>query len=447
MAPPQITAEGAAYSPPGARGKKRVDASEHKAGSTDGKDGALTTTDERLLCTYDTHVFDLTEFQDLHPGGKTIIELNKGRDITHLYDSYHWGQRLTQRAKNPKYRIKEVDAKVECVPEALSADTHTDQSIIRLQKHLIKLGYSSKNLKIPWYGVLYFALGLSLYAFCGYQWFIHPTTLGKCVYGALFGQLAFYVCGFLQHEGCHTALSNHMWINKVGAYLLMPWGHPGVWLYKHVIQHHPNTNTTMDGDIQFEGPILRHHKANPLTALHKIQSYTINFLSMFVSLSHPMNFDIWGQYPLTTAMYLSSFLAVFGTQMYLTGSFLLGFLPIASFGLVFVFVTQLSHIQEECIDQTKVLTKPPNFTKHQISACFDYNHNSFLISAFSIFLNFQTYHHLVPGISHFHFLFNKQLVAHIDQYLADNNEKVNVHQFVDVVKGYFGYLAKLQSDD
>ena len=33
----------------------------------------------------------------------------------------------------------------------------------------------------------------------------------------------------------------------------------------------------------------------------------------------------------------------------------------------------------------EILEKTPNFTKHQIKSCFDYNHDNLVITAFSIF--------------------------------------------------------------
>ena len=408
--------------------------------------------DERLLCSYDTRVFDLSGFYANHPGGKQVIELSKNTDITHLYNSYHWGATLTQQAKNKSFNIREVTGKeLEALQKAngeinANEDTETDDSIIRLQKHLIKRGYYSKNLKTPWWGWLYFAVGLSGYLYCGAQWYCAPTVNMQYAYGALFGLLGFFVCGFIQHEGSHNAISNNKWVNRMGACMLLPWGHPEVWMFKHVIEHHPNTNTLMDEDIQLEGSILRHHHLNKLSLFHRVQAFSINVLSIFVSLSHPMNFELWAKYKQTSLIYLGSLLGVFGTHYLLNGSFFLAYVPIAMFGLVFVFITQLSHIQEACIDQEKLLAKPPNFTKHQIKSCFDYDHDSLLISAISIFLNFQTYHHLLPGISHFHFL-DKTFVSVINEFLEESGEKVEISTFGKVVKGYFQYMARLQSDE
>jgi hypothetical protein len=80
------------------------------------------------------------------------------------------------------------------------------------------------------------------------------------------------------------------------------------------------------------------------------------------------------------------------------------------------------------------------------NACTRWNNDSLLISAISIFLNFQTYHHLLPGISHFHFL-DKTFVSVINEFLEESGEKVEISTFGKVVKGYFQYMARLQSDE
>ncbi len=414
--------------------------------------------DERLLCVYDKKVYDLSQFSKIHPGGKLVVELSKNTDITHLYNSYHWGLTLTQQAKNERFKIREV--KGDELKEIINNNkgrynqldtsfyTKTDTSIIKLQKHLQKLGYKSKNMKVPWSGVLYYLVGLSMYIYSGYEWYFNTNLSMQYLFGIAFGLLGFLVCGFIQHEGSHNALSNYQFINRLGAYCIMPWGHPDVWMYKHVIEHHPNTNTLMDEDIQLEGSILRHHHLNKLSFFHTFQAWSITFLSIFVSISHPMNFDLWVKYYRTTFLYLACVSTLFGCHFYINHfNFLLTYVPMASFGIIFVFTTQLSHIQEACIDQEKVLTRPPNFTKHQINSCFDYDHDNLFITAFSIFLNFQTYHHLLPSVSHFHFL-NKQFIRDVNVFLKDEGIKdIAIDTFINVVLGYFKYMVKLQHDN
>ena len=64
---------------------------------------------------------------------------------------------------------------------------------------------------------------------------------------------------------------------------------------------------------------------------------------------------------------------------------------------------ELNHIQENAISD-KILDKPSDFVLHQMKSCIDYSYDNLLISSLTIFLNYQTYHHLFPIVSHFHFL-------------------------------------------
>jgi fatty acid desaturase len=62
------------------------------------------------------------------------------------------------------------------------------------------------------------------------------------------------------------------------------------------------------------------------------------------------------------------------------------------------------------------------------------------MSAVCIFLNYQTYHHLFPAMSHFQ-LYMKRTV--IDQVLAIHGIEVRLHTVSDTIRAYWSYLAKL----
>ena len=60
---------------------------------------------------------------------------------------------------------------------------------------------------------------------------------------------------------------------------------------------------------------------------------------------------------------------------------------------------------------------------------------------------FQTYHHLLPSVSHFHFL-NKQFIRDVNVFLKDEGIKdIAIDTFINVVLGYFKYMVKLQHDN
>ena len=145
--------------------------------------------------------------------------------------------------------------------------------------------------------------------------------------------------------------------------------------------------------------------------------------------------------------------ALFGSHAYLHTALevtccfpLRTMLPLFAFGACFVFVTQLSHVQHVAVPSGPLLTTPPaaSFVRHQVRTCVDYSHGlwSLPVCALSIFLNYQTYHHLLPGISHFHFL---TLKPHLDEALAAHGIQLQVASFGGVVRGYFAYMWSLSS--
>ena len=101
-----------------------------------------------------------------------------------------------------------------------------------------------------------------------------------------------------------------------------------------------------------------------------------------------------------SALYAVLALASLGYHLLSFRSPFLTILPFCIYGVFFSTITQWSHVQEECFEE-KLLAVPRDFVKHQVASCVDYGHGNWAVTILSIFLNYQTYHHLFPGISHF----------------------------------------------
>jgi linoleoyl-CoA desaturase len=236
--------------------------------------------------------------------------------------------------------------------------------------------------------------------------------------------------GFIQHEGGHLSLSRDPFINYVARFAIVPWTSPSAWFVKHSVKHHQFTNTKMDEDFQtVEGGPIRHHKAVEWNFMQRLQVLTVTLYGPVVQFFYDMGWVSYLQ------------VAIIGGSYYVHGSLLLAFLPFFTFGSAFLFITQLNHIQECCTSQ-ELLEYPKDFVKHQVAACVDYSHGNVFMSAISIFLNFQTYHHLFPSVSHFYFLTHKPL---LDRTLASQGILVNEKGFGEVVSGYYSYLINLGS--
>ena len=262
-----------------------------------------------------------------------------------------------------------------------------------------------------------------------YTWAFQPNYL----IGALMGTFGWLFCGFIQHEASHNSLSKNPNINYYSRFLVMPWADPKQWFLKHCILHHQYTNTELDEDFQTKPNIpIRHHFDVKWNWLHKFQLILLQIYNPFV-----------------TFFYSPTLLVVFVQSLslslhyYIHKNILLSALPFLVFGSWFMFITQLSHIQESTITE-KLLKLPPNFAQHQVKSCVDYNHGNIVISCLCIFLNYQTYHHLFPRISHFHYLHLKQ---ELDAILIKRGLVVENNDFVNIVYNYFGYLNKLSNAD
>merc|ERR1719440_972794 len=264
-----------------------------------------------------------------------------------------------------------------------------------------------------------------IYAYFAFLWSKTPTWSNSLIFGAL----GWLWGGFLQHEGGHAALSRNPTINLLGRFAILPWASPDRWFVKHSILHHQFTNTKQDMDFQTtaDAPV-RHHIEVPWNPLQRLQLLSVSLYGLIILFLYSG--------VCKTLLFQS---VIIGSHYWIHSSFITAVLPFVTFGSLFTFVTQLNHIQESCISE-EMKDFPDDFVNHQVASCVDYNHGNFLASALCIFLNYQTYHHLFPSVSHFHYLTQKPL---LDRVLAEHGIMVNEQKFNKVVKDYYSYLLNL----
>ena len=211
--------------------------------------------------------YDLRQFASVHPGGAYAINLSANHDVTDLFYSYH---RATALARVESFRdVSTPNNSPRLHGEPFSGDAIPDPRMAKLRAHVEKrTGVRSlRELTTPPVGVMFNGILGAAYGLAIVSWFIHPTVVNSVatgVLGWLFG-------GFIQHEACHSALSRRTWVNHVGRFLIVPWADPRTWFCRHVVEHHPYTNTRADCDFQTEEGVLAiiaHHgcvAAGPIT--------------------------------------------------------------------------------------------------------------------------------------------------------------------------------------
>ena len=356
--------------------------------------------------------YDLTNYAKNHPGGEYLINETRGYDITYMIQTNHnWTEEKASRmlAKYKTGNIKNNDI-IKWDPEQYELQN--------------ELKFNIKDKKTPLLGWMYFFLMGSIYAYSVYLWSYVPSYLT----GILLGTMGWTFCGFIQHEASHNSLSKYPIVNYYGRFILIPFADPFFWFKRHSILHHQYTNTELDKDYKTRPMFLvRHHYDVEWNIMNLIQIIAIQIYHPLFSFAYSIGYVTIIQFGVVLSHY------------YIHTSMILSVLPFCTFSIWFMFLTQLNHIQEYT-STPKLLNKPHNFMRHQINSCVDYSHGNFVMSCVSIFLNYQTYHHLFPRISHFHFIYLK---PEIDTLLEKRGILINMKPVTEVIYDYFDYLIKL----
>jgi fatty acid desaturase len=368
----------------------------------------------KKLWLFNKKLYNFNNFINNHPGGKWVIEESKGHDITYLVQNNHnWTkEQAVNRLKKYEYKtntnyntILEWDIELDSIHDALK-----------------KKGFDHTNLKTPLWGWLYYLIYGITYSMYFYNWIVNGN------YGIIVGLFG-VIFGLIQHEASHSALSNNPWINYIFRYTLIPWASPENWYKRHSINHHQYTNTILDDDyITDNNYFVRHHKSTHWYYPQRIQTLTITLYSFFLTFFFSIGYVSIIQ------------LLIISSHYYLHNNIVSALSPFMTFGFIFIIISQLNHIQNKTTPK-QILYAPTNFVKHQIACCYDYSHGNHIITIITSFLNYQTYHHLFPNISHFHFLILKPI---IDEILLNHGYEINHDSsFKNTIKKYFIHLNNL----
>tara|TARA_Y100000590_G_scaffold467588_1_gene646998 strand:- start:566 stop:1873 length:1308 start_codon:yes stop_codon:yes gene_type:complete len=193
-------------------------------------------------------VYDLTNFMDNHPGGKTILELTKNEDdITATFESYHSLANINNIRKIlDKYKISD-DGKKQIY--TFKNDEFYDICKKRVRQYFTKnIEYdTSVTHKIKATPIWYFKsimIGL-LYFYCFVNAFIIENkydTIYTCL--AAFFMVSNGFCTL--HDASHFALFHqNTYLNELVGRIynaLVCWNHY-LWTYRHSYRHHTYTGT------------------------------------------------------------------------------------------------------------------------------------------------------------------------------------------------------------
>jgi fatty acid desaturase/cytochrome b involved in lipid metabolism len=408
------------------------------------RDGLLKHSQERSEhWTLDGVQYDLRDFAARHPGGSHAIWTAKGLDVTALFLSYHPPEFAA------KLRSYIVDSNAKKAPPLPQPDPLLAD--LRRRVSVAFGGVPVHHIKCPMWGWAVNLVLLCVYALLLHSWANSPTLTNASAFGAW----GFICAGFLQHEGCHNALSRSYWVNSLGRWLLIPWADVAEWFEEHVILHHPFTNTAHDPNFQMQSGVVRHHPNDTWQPAHKWQILSILAYTPLVSilysitggtLMRALNLRSGVGLPSESRLYLLLAPLFFGLHYHAHGSVLLTLSPFFSFGVFFVWFTQLSHIQADCIglDPLEALDHK-KFVVQQMATTLDYSHGDWVATLTSIWLNYQTAHHLLPSVSHYNFA-DARFIKAFNEWKRDHNLERHWHyeqSFFRVLGSHLTWLYAL----
>jgi len=360
------------------------------------------------------NIYDLTDFVDKHPGGKDIFKnLKKDTNITPIFYSYHKNPEKNKSVLS-KYKIDNVEN------IDIEYDINYDYTNYVELKELVYKEINDKKIPQFWSNneMIYNCSYLSLYFGIWIYNLIYPSLSN---WWMILLSIMNSHCNMIFHESCHYSISKNQNINRLFLYVIYPLMDEKSWKYSHNYQHHCFTNTEYDGDLETPYSIIRHYDKQKHYIYNYFQNIYIYFLYCFITLKRiiiAINNHHRG--------YIVLLLLIFRLGYYKT------LLWNMSCSFIFIFISQLSHIQEECINE-----KNDDFLIQQVVSSTNYKTN--MITKFLCFsLDIQIEHHLFPNLPHSSLRKIKHIVK---KYCDDKNiQYIERESIFYCIKSYIHYI-------
>ena len=431
--------------------------------------------------------YDLREFVKRHPGGSRAINLGRSIDCTELFETYHpfteKHRKVLQKYKisnnNNEKRLLLKESKTNDKSNMLLSDdglfdwNHTpfyDDAKLAARKYFSPRGdetdeeiqNNSKATPLAW--VQHF-VGLALVIPAFYYW-----CMGSPYAIIYFPLIYWVVCSDLMHNGSHFAQSRIPWINTVSCYMGSFHIQYHLWAIQHVVGHHVHTNIIgYDPDMHHFTQV--EEKAAPGYRSHVNHEYLPKYQRFW-------KFALWFQTGATTValallnvpkyleerkMQTTKIPEAFVNSIKFDRSILVAFIVLFLYnhglgkglftlfwswslhGMTFNIFSQISHVNEKCMDDTEKYRLKHNLVKnewavHEMLTAVDYSTDSWFWSTASINLNQQICHHLFPSVHPVHYpALRKLLIPICEKHGIDYEQRSNL-TFVEAVTQYLKWI-------
>jgi len=362
--------------------------------------------------------------------GGIIIIFFIGRDCTDLFNSYH---NLTNKPADilPKYQIGVLSTYE--LNQFLPDTGFYKECCTRVKAYFEK---NKLHPKSPWPGLWRLALfvGLMVLSYAIIHLLLPAPTLLRVFAAVIFGICQALCLLHQMHDASHSSIGfTPIWW-KVISRITMEWiagASIMSWFHQHILGHHVYTNIMgsdpdlpflIDGDLRFlvkrqiwKNSYKFQHLYMPilygaLGLKFRLQDFTWTFIAGANGPIHvnPLSQAEWAHFIATKLLWF--FYRIF-VPIYILGlpaSSVLGYFMISEIitGYWLAFNFQVSHISTEaifpCNDKVEQNLKS-EWAVSQVISSVDYAHGSFIPTFLSGALNYQTVHHLFPGVSQYHY--------------------------------------------
>eukprot|EP01064_Diplonema_japonicum_P006593 TRINITY_DN1443_c1_g2_i1.p1 TRINITY_DN1443_c1_g2~~TRINITY_DN1443_c1_g2_i1.p1 ORF type:complete len:490 (+),score=114.08 TRINITY_DN1443_c1_g2_i1:47-1471(+) len=396
------------------------------------KDVAKHNTVDDCWITVDDVAYDLTDWTDKHPGGQELMLTFAGREGTHAFNSYHALSIEKARARLNGFAVAKVtDTEFQTYPKSSTLYSAITKEV---KNYFVSNNIDPKDWKagLKSFLLMMFIAAVSITFTYG---IIESPSIVQVFFALVFGWIQALPLLHIMHDCSHGAFSHSPFLwDLVGEFTMDVYAGVSMtaWHLQHVVGHHVWTNvfeTDPDLPPARDGDARRLVDKQNQTSYYKWQhiylpiAYSVLGLKVRVTdVQHMM-------YPMAGPMRVRVHSTRWMTKWVLKKIVWIGWrfvVPLVVFkvpllwhlalfvisdmvtGWYLAFNFQVSHVSTEAdypfgADDRNQDVCEDEWAVSQIKTSVDYDHGNALMTWLCGALNYQTVHHLYPGISQYHY--------------------------------------------